>query len=171
MLSELLKGLDSLDYFMLVVKSTDNRLGESAQFIYNSIQGLYAVDISERVLGMFTFSDDCEPNALAGVKASGIKISDSYFKFNNSFVYIDPSKNTGCKAFFNLAMSNYGQFAKYIVDKNQIPVSLQYSQEVLYKRKEVEIHGHTAKKYSIALTRQMKAIAQGINKVRNTAAY
>ena len=75
MLSQLLHELDSLDYFMIVVKSTDNRFGESAKYIYNQIQGLYANDISERVLGMFTFSDDNEPLALESVKASGIRIN------------------------------------------------------------------------------------------------
>ena len=72
MMSKLLHELDSLDYFMIIAKSSENRLGESARMIYNQIQSLYATDISERVLGMFTFSDDNEPGALAGIKEAKI---------------------------------------------------------------------------------------------------
>ena len=118
MLSQLLHEIDSLDYFMIVVKSTDNRLGEAAKFVYNQIQGLYATDISERVLGMFTFSDGNPPNALAGIEASGITINPHHFLFNNSSMWNDPNKVDSCRSFFNLALQNYEDFANYMIDKN-----------------------------------------------------
>lgn len=118
MLSQLLHELESLDYFMIVVKSTDNRLGESMKFVYNQIQGLYATDISERVLGMFTFSDGNDPHALEGIKAAGININDHYFKFNNGSMWANPKKVDNTRMFFNLGLENYGNFAKYMIDKN-----------------------------------------------------
>ena len=63
MLSQLLNTIEMLDYIMIAVKSTDTRLFESSKFVYNSIQRLYAKDISPRVLGMYTFSDGNDPNA------------------------------------------------------------------------------------------------------------
>ena len=90
MLSQLLHELDYLDYFLIAVKSTDNRLGEGMKFIYKQISGLYATDISERVLGMFTFSDTNRPCALEGIAAAEIKINDRHFLFNNSSTWSDP---------------------------------------------------------------------------------
>ena len=52
----------------MVVKSTENRLAKSSEFIYNKINDLYAIDISERVLGLFSFYDGSESTAVSGVE-------------------------------------------------------------------------------------------------------
>lgn len=56
-------GLQNLDYLLLTVKASDNRLTPAAKFIYSKIQGLYADDLTERLVGMFTFSDGANPQA------------------------------------------------------------------------------------------------------------
>ena len=62
---EMIKGclteLQTLDYITLVVKATENRLASSSKHVYIKVQNLYADDLSERILGMFTFSDGAEP--------------------------------------------------------------------------------------------------------------
>ena len=61
MIRGLLNTLKTLDYVGLVVKATETRLNPSSKYVYNKIQNLYAEDLSERILGMFTFSDGGDP--------------------------------------------------------------------------------------------------------------
>ena len=114
MISTLLKSLYSLDYILIAIKSTDNRLTESSQFIYSSVQNLYAEDIANRVLGMFTFSDGNKPGALTAVKGSGIKINDQSFKFNNSAMWVKPDAMENNLYFFDLGMINYSDFTNFV---------------------------------------------------------
>ena len=86
MISNLLNSLHSLNYMLMVVKSTENRLTPSSKFIYKQIQKLYADDLDDRMLGVFTFSDASEPQGYTAVMASGIKLA-SKFKFNNSAMF------------------------------------------------------------------------------------
>ena len=58
MIIALLKRLETLDYLCIVVKGSSIRLDIDAKFIYETIQSLYAYNISDRVLGMITFADD-----------------------------------------------------------------------------------------------------------------
>ena len=60
MLDRLLNSLKILDYMLLVVKSTEIRLTSSSENIYGKIQKLYGNDLSDRMLGIFTFSDGGE---------------------------------------------------------------------------------------------------------------
>ena len=61
---------------------------------------MYAKDLSERVLGMFTFSDGGEPQGYIAVKAAGIKMTD-LFKFNNSAMWSSDTEELTAK-FFDL---------------------------------------------------------------------
>ena len=70
----------------MVVKSTENRLTPSSKFIYKKIQSLYADDLKDRMLGVFTFSDASEPQGYTAVAAAGIELAEK-FKFNNSAVF------------------------------------------------------------------------------------
>ena len=57
MIAQLLTTITALDYILIVAKANESRLSLQTKYVYNSIQNLYAIDISERVLGMYTFSD------------------------------------------------------------------------------------------------------------------
>ena len=74
MIEEILKKLESMDYLMIAVKGTENRLTIPAKFIYETIQGLYDKKVAERVLGMFTFSDGSDDLARKAIEHSGIKL-------------------------------------------------------------------------------------------------
>ena len=95
MLTQLLNTIEMLDYIMIVIKSTDNRLFESSKFVYSSIQKLYAVDITPRVIGLFTFSDGDAPNAREAVKAAKIGINEE-FLFNNSAIFFHKDASPNC---------------------------------------------------------------------------
>ena len=61
MISNLLGSMASLNYMLMVVKATENRLTPSSKFIYQQIQKLYDEELEDRMLGVFTFSDASEP--------------------------------------------------------------------------------------------------------------
>ena len=114
MLQGLLKSLFTLDYILMVVKSNENRLSMSSKFIYSQIQNLYAKDLSERVLGMFSFSDGAEPQGYIAVKAAGINMTEM-FKFNNSTMWTSKREDHTCQIFFEMGHSNFANFTNYII--------------------------------------------------------
>ena len=124
MIGNLLKELMTLDYLMLVVKATDNRLAKSSKFVYQQIQGLYAKDLSERVVGLFTFSDGGEPKAYEGLKQADIPLKErNRFKFNNSAIW-STSGDELTKQFFDMGMDNFAEFVEFLRDNNADPISL-----------------------------------------------
>ena len=86
MINNLLTSMDSLNYMLLVVKSTENKLTSSSNFIYQQVQSLYSDDLADRMLGVFTFSDGAEPQGYTAVTAAGISMAEK-FKFNNSAMF------------------------------------------------------------------------------------
>ena len=77
MISNLLNSIESLNYLLMVVKATENRLSSSTKFVYKKIQKLYQDDeeLANRMLGIFTFSDASEPQGYTAVAASGIQLA------------------------------------------------------------------------------------------------
>ena len=70
MVSEILNKIEYLDYVFFVVKSPDQKLDHNLRYVYDTIQKLYAEDLSKRVCGVFTFSDNSDrpPNALKAIE-------------------------------------------------------------------------------------------------------
>lgn len=64
MIQETLKGLDTIDNILLVVKSSVTRLGAANKFVFQSIQNLFGKDVEDRFIPMFTFCDGKEPPAI-----------------------------------------------------------------------------------------------------------
>ena len=64
-------------------------MDEPTKFIYNSIANLYAIDISKRILGIYTFADSSESQAKEAIKHVEIDIADD-FEFNNGSLYSSP---------------------------------------------------------------------------------
>ena len=84
--------------------------------MYTKIQQLYAKDISERVIGMFTFSDGDLPNAIEAVKAAKIKINKEHFRFNNSAIWAREDGLVNCRTFFDLGMESFSKFSSFVKD-------------------------------------------------------
>ena len=104
--------LKTLDYVGLVVKATETRLNPSSKYVYNKIQNLYAEDLSERILGMFTFSDGGDPQGYIAVTAEGISMAEK-FKFNNSAMWSD-KRDDITHRFFQLGEKNFKRFTEYV---------------------------------------------------------
>ena len=133
MIIGLLKKLETLDYLCIVVKGSTNRLDIPSKFIYETISSLYACDVSDRVLGMITFSDDNSQQAESALSAAGVKLHQA-FKFNNSAMFEFNPENTVNEEFFGRAINNYEDFCEYIKDQNKTPISMKLTRDVLYKR-------------------------------------
>ena len=57
----MLQSLLTLDYILLVANANGRRVADSTKAIFTKLQNLYTEDLSERVIGMFTFSNGDEP--------------------------------------------------------------------------------------------------------------
>ena len=77
MISAILHEVETLDYIAIVVKSTENRLKISSKFIYSKISGMYAIDITSRLMGMITFSDGSRPLFEEGLNKAGIMLKEN----------------------------------------------------------------------------------------------
>ena len=125
MIGALLKQLQTLDYLLLTVKASENRLSTSSKFVYSQIQNLYAEDISERVVGMFTFLDDGKLGAYEAVKEAGIPMKEkNQFGFNNSAIFSKGAEGKTTRHFWTLGMGSYERFVQFIKTENKKPVSL-----------------------------------------------
>ena len=90
----------------IVVKSSTNRLDIPSKFIYTTINNMYANDITDRVLGMLTFSDGSEGIVKKALDEAGIKLVEQ-FKFNNSKMFDFVPEDIMNEQFFDKALSNY----------------------------------------------------------------
>ena len=86
---------------------------------------MYAEDISERVVGMFTFVDDGTERAYEAVKAAEIPMKEEHqFGFNNSAIFNKGSAGNTTKQFWSIGMRSYERFAGFIKAGSKRPVSL-----------------------------------------------
>ena len=155
---------------MITVKATETRLHTSTKYVYNQINNLYAKDMLPRVLGMYTFSDNNEPNAIAAIRAAKIQLSRG-FKFNNSSMFMHPEASEFVADQFKNCMDNHADFIKFIKDKDRIPVSLFLTQQVLEKRKSMENHGQSAKEKAMLLSMNLFEIGNKIKEVRKNVNF
>ena len=98
---------------------------------------MYATDVSDRILGMITFSDGDDTLAFNAVKAAGITLHER-FNFNNSAMFEYKPDDEVNEIFFNRAMKNYGSFCNYIKTQDKIPVGLPNTHAVLNHRKFIQ---------------------------------
>ena len=136
MISNLLNSLSTLDYMLMVVKSTENRLTPSTKFIYKQISKLYTDDLEDRMLGLFTFSDASQPQGYTAIAAAGIELSEK-FKFNNSAMF-RKSHDDFSMQYYDMGEENFNLFIDYINEKNALPISLNQDKSLLAKRKQMQ---------------------------------
>lgn len=90
MFQDFFSEIESIDYILLTVKSSETRLLHGSKYVYDRIQQLFGVDAKDRFILMCTFGDDKIPECIATI---GNTFSyEKYFTFNNSALYT-PSEN------------------------------------------------------------------------------
>jgi len=139
--------LESLDYILFVVKSTETRLTDRAKWIFHKMQELFGVDMKKNILIMATFCDGGAPNCLQAIQHANIPFS-KLFLFNNSAIFTSPFDGTGnggsqfgmstqTKRFWAMGMESFKTFMDYL--KHSVPVSLSQTKEVIKHREAIEL--------------------------------
>ncbi|XP_067291755.1 uncharacterized protein [Pseudorasbora parva] len=143
-LSESAEGIHEVDAVCLVIKATQNRLSDGQIYIFDTAQSLFGRDIAKNIVLLFTHSSGAPPkNALTAVKEAEIKcaVDDRnqpvYFLFDNcQSEPADEENERMQKRSWNLSHAGMIGFFKFV--KNMKPKSLELTQEVLQKRKQLE---------------------------------
>uniref|UniRef100_A0A8C2JAV0 AIG1-type G domain-containing protein n=1 Tax=Cyprinus carpio TaxID=7962 RepID=A0A8C2JAV0_CYPCA len=128
----------------LVIKATQNRLTDRQIYIFDSVQSLFGKDIAENIILLFTHSTGLHPkNALTAVKEAKINcaINDRnqpvFFLFNNcQSDPADKENNQIQEELWNLSFKGIKGLFKFL--NNITPKTLQMTQDVLQKRKQLE---------------------------------
>ena len=159
MISNLLNSLSTLDYMLMVVKATENRLTPSTKFIYKQISKLYTDDLEDRMLGIFTFSDASQPQGYTAIAAAGIKLTEK-FKFNNSAMF-RKSHDDFTMQYYEMGEESFELFIEFIKKKNALPISLNQNKSQLAKNKQMQemlVDSKTKSKQAIANILEIAAL-------------
>ncbi|RXN10952.1 hypothetical protein ROHU_009784 [Labeo rohita] len=149
-LSKSAEGVNEIHAVCLVIKATQNRLSERQIYIFDAVQSLFGRDIVENIVLLFTHSTGKAPkNALTAVKEAKIKcaVNDKnqpvYFLFDNCQSEAaddedddDEEGETIQNQSWNRSFRGTEKFFSFL-DTIQ-PKSLQMTQDVLQKRKQLE---------------------------------
>ncbi|KAK9952919.1 hypothetical protein ABG768_016947 [Culter alburnus] len=143
-LSKSAEGIHEIHAVCLVIKATQNQLSERQQYVFDAVLSLFGRDIAENIVLLFTHSNGAPPqNALKAVKDAKIKcaVNDKkkqvYFLFDNcqSEDFEEEYEKMQEKS-WNLSHSGMMGFFKFL--ENMKSKTLQMTQEVLQKRKQLE---------------------------------
>ncbi|KAL1248233.1 hypothetical protein QQF64_021551 [Cirrhinus molitorella] len=149
-LSKSAEDIHEIHAVCLVMMAQQIRLSDRQQYIFDAVQSLFGNDIAENIVLLFTNSNGKRPNlALAAVKEAEIKcaVNDKnqpvFFLFDNcqSDTYDEDDEQDAehekiCNQSFKLSFRGMAQLFKFL-DTIQ-PKSLQRTQNVLQKRKQLE---------------------------------
>uniref|UniRef100_A0A8C4XCF5 AIG1-type G domain-containing protein n=1 Tax=Erpetoichthys calabaricus TaxID=27687 RepID=A0A8C4XCF5_ERPCA len=147
-------GIDHIDAICFVTQASLARLTHTQRYVFDSILSIFGKDIADNIVMLVTFADGQSPPVLEAIKASQIPCSvngngePTYFKFNNSALFVDNSRPKGANKnefesddfdhmFWKMGSYSLGQFFKSLPSFS--PKSLVLTQEVLKERQELEV--------------------------------
>ncbi|KAA0711793.1 Neoverrucotoxin subunit alpha [Triplophysa tibetana] len=137
-------GVHEIDAVCFVIKANQNRLNDTQQYIFDAVQSLFAKDIEENIVLLFTHSDGAPPkNTLKAVKDAKFKCAVDeekqpiYFLFNNcQSETMDEEYQTIQKQTWDLSYKGITGLFKFLDTIR--PKSLWMTQHVLQKRKRLD---------------------------------
>lgn len=130
---QLFGEINEIDYILVTVKASENRLKPGTKYVYDRVQQIFGKDATDRFILMCTFADDKIPLATETLK--GHLVYETFFTFNNSAIYTPSYKETPqTKSYWKMAMDNVQYFLDYIRSKDNLPLSLNQSSQVLSYR-------------------------------------
>ncbi|XP_067234500.1 uncharacterized protein [Chanodichthys erythropterus] len=142
-LLRLSEDLHEIDAVCLVIDASQTRLSDRQIYIFDAVQSLFGRDIAENIVLLFTHSSGAHPkNVLTAVKEAKIKcaVNDKkpvYFLFDNcQSDAANEEYETIQEQSWKLSHSGMIRFFKFL--ENIKPKTLQMTQEVLQKRKQLE---------------------------------
>ena len=137
------EGIDHVDAICFLVQAGNPRLTPTQQYVFDRILSMFGKDIKKNICVLFTFADGQKPQALASmIKADILGREDSYFKFNNSALFVDNSgeeeEENFDRMFWRMGIKS---FDKFFTELGKLtPRSLVLTQKVLDERAQLEVH-------------------------------
>ena len=128
-------GLDELHAIGFVTQASLARLTPTQKYISDSILSIFGKDIKDNIFIMTTFADGAYPPVMEAVKEAKIPHAD-FFPFNNSALFVDPSKSEFSKMFWEMGYASMNTFLSTLGMVNG--VSLRLTKQVLEERKQLE---------------------------------
>ena len=128
-------GLDELHAIGFVTQASLARLTPTQKYISNSILSVFGKDIKDNIFVMTTFADGAEPPVMGAVREADIPHA-GFFPFNNSALFVDPSKSNFSKMFWEMGYASLEDF--FVKFEQAKGVSLQLTREVLDERHQLE---------------------------------
>lgn len=86
------EGIDQLHGILFVTPASMPRLSATQMYIFETVLGIFGNDVKNNIFLMTTFADGQKPKVLSAVKKAQVPYNQ-YFKFNNSALYADSSKD------------------------------------------------------------------------------
>ena len=137
-------GIDHIDAVGFVVQAALPRLTHTQTYIFDSVLSLFGKDIKDNIFLFLTFADGQKPAALAALELAKIPYR-SYFKFNNSAMFVDSGANASDdddeenfdEMFWKMSNKSYKKFLHSHLDIVEAK-SLVLTKTVLEKRSQLE---------------------------------
>ncbi|VDI83378.1 Hypothetical predicted protein [Mytilus galloprovincialis] len=130
-------GIQTLDAVCFVVQSPLARLSPSQRYIFHSILSIFGKDIVDNIFVLITFADGNIPPVLASLKEAEVPFKE-HFSFNNSALFVDPTKNKTAPMFWEMGQESFDIFFRNL--QTVQTKSLQLTAEVLVERRQIELN-------------------------------
>lgn len=128
-------GLDELHAVGFVTQASLARLTPTQKYISDSILSVFGKDIKNNIFIMTTFADGADPQVMGAVREAKIPHA-AFFPFNNSALFVDPTKSDYSKMFWEMGYASLEKF--FIKFQQASAVSLQLTRQVLEERHQLE---------------------------------
>ena len=118
-----------------VTQASLARLTPTQKYISDSILSIFGKDNEDNIFIMTTFADGADPPVMGAVREAKIPHAD-FFPFNNSALFVNPSKSHFSKMFWEMGYASLDNFFRKFQQAK--PVSLQLTRQVLVERDHLE---------------------------------
>ena len=135
-------GIDHIDAICFLAQAGVPRLTYTQRYVFDRILSMFGKDIKENISVLFTFADGQQPQALSSLREAGILDSEgTFFKFNNSALFVDNSEHNDDENFDQMFWSmGIKSFEKFFKSLNEMESkSLVLTKEVLKERAQLEV--------------------------------
>ena len=135
-------GIDHIDVICFLAQASIPRLTHAQRYVFDRILSMFGKDIQNNISVLFTFADGQKPQALSSLREAGIFDSEgTFFKFNNSALFVDNSEHNDDgqfdRMFWSMGIKSFDNFFKSL--NKMKSKSLVLTKEVLQERAQLEV--------------------------------
>lgn len=134
---EYLKKLDRIDLICFVAKSNETRLTATQHFIIGEVLTIFGKDAINNIVILFTFCDAGKPQT-AGAMAEAKVPFKFYYLFNNSALFIPPSKkDLFTETYWDIGQTSMQEFFEYL--RKAEGFSLTLTKDAIKERERINV--------------------------------